>query len=87
MILGCSADSAKRNGNFRKRHDLSFALLCDPDHHVISAYGAWGEKKMMGRKCMGIIRSTFVIDEEGVVMAAFPKVKVSGHEDEVLAVL
>jgi peroxiredoxin Q/BCP len=66
---------------------LPFALLSDPDHHVAEMYGAWGEKKLYGKTTMGIIRSTFVIDEEGRILKVFRKVKVEGHSEEVLAVL
>ena len=69
MILGCSADSPKKNCNFADKLGLGYSLLCDVDHDkVIEPYGAWGRKKFMGREYDGIFRSTFVIDEE--VLAA-----------------
>lgn len=85
VVLGVSADSIASHCKFRDKFELSFQLLSDPDHKVIEAYGAWGEKNMYGKKSMGIIRSTVVIDEEGKVKAVFPKVKVNGHVDAVLA--
>jgi peroxiredoxin Q/BCP len=85
VVLGVSADSVASHCKFRDKFDLSFQLLSDPDHEVIEAYGAWGEKNMYGRKSMGIIRSTVVIDAQGKVKAVFPKVKVNGHVDAVLA--
>lgn len=87
MILGCSADTPKKNCNFADKLSLGYSLLCDEDRTVIEAYGAWGLKKFMGREYDGIFRSTFAIDEEGKVLAAWPKVKVKGHDEEVLAAL
>lgn len=85
VVLGVSADSIASHCKFRDKFELSFQLLSDPEHKVIEAYGAWGEKNMYGKKSMGIIRSTVVIDDEGKVKAVFPKVKVNGHVDAVLA--
>ena len=85
VVLGVSADSIASHCKFRDKFELSFQLLSDPDHKVLEAYGAWGEKNMYGKKSMGIIRSTVVIDAEGKVKAVFPKVKVNGHVDAVLA--
>lgn len=86
-VLGISPDSVKSHDNFKLKYSLPFALLSDPDHKVAELYGAWGEKKMYGRTYMGIMRSTFVIDEEGRVLRVFPKVKPKDHSQEVLAVL
>jgi peroxiredoxin Q/BCP len=66
---------------------LPFALLSDPDHRVAEMYGAWGEKKMYGRTYEGILRSTFLIDEEGRISKVFPKVKPAEHSQEVLEAL
>jgi peroxiredoxin Q/BCP len=85
VVLGVSPDSLKSHDRFIDKFDLPFVLLSDPDHEVAQAYGCWVEKSMYGRKYMGIERSTFVIDPEGVVKAEFRKVKVDGHVDEVLA--
>jgi peroxiredoxin Q/BCP len=84
VVLGVSADSLESHGKFAKKHKLNFPLLSDPDKGVAKAYGAWGEKTLYGRKFMGMIRSTFVIDGSGVVRRVFPRVKVDGHAEQVL---
>lgn len=87
VVLGVSKDSIASHERFRDKYELGFDLLSDPEHEVIEAYGAWGEKKNYGKTYMGIIRSTVVIDPEGIVVARFPKVRVKGHADEVIAAL
>jgi peroxiredoxin Q/BCP len=87
VVLGVSPDSIKSHLKFKNKYELPFLLLSDPDHKVADRYGAWGPKKMMGKSYVGIIRSTFVIDEAGVILRAFPKVDVKQHSQEVLAVL
>lgn len=87
VVLGVSRDSIASHCKFRDKFGLGFVLLSDPDNEVIDSYGAWGEKTLYGKKSLGIIRSTVVIDTEGKVKAVFPKVKVKGHVDEVLAAL
>jgi peroxiredoxin Q/BCP len=87
VVLGVSPDSVKSHDKFKLKYELPFALLSDPDHQVAEMYGAWGEKKMYGRTYMGIIRSTFVIDEEGKIVKVFPKVRPKNHSQEVLAAL
>ena len=87
VVLGVSPDSVKSHDGFKLKLSLPFALLSDPDHEVAEMYGAWGEKKMYGKSYMGIVRSTFVIDEQGKIIKVFPKVKVEGHSQEVLEVL
>jgi peroxiredoxin Q/BCP len=87
VVLGVSPDSIKSHDGFKLKHNLPFALLSDADHKVAEMYGAWGEKKMYGKTYMGIIRSTFVIDEEGTIIKVFPKVRVKNHSQEVLNVL
>lgn len=87
VVLGVSPDSVKSHDGFKLKHNLPFQLLSDPDHVVAEQYGAWGEKKMYGKTYMGIIRSTFVIDEQGIISKAFPKVRVKGHSQEVLEAL
>jgi peroxiredoxin Q/BCP len=86
-VLGVSPDSVKSHDGFKLKLNLPFALLSDPEHEVAEMYGAWGEKKMYGRTYMGIIRSTFIIDEEGRIVKVFPKVKVKNHSKEVLEAL
>jgi peroxiredoxin Q/BCP len=87
VVLGVSADDEKSHQTFIKKFNLPFPLLVDGDHAAAEAYGAWGEKNLYGRKYMGIIRSTFLIGPDGVVKTVWPKVKVEGHVDDVLAAL
>ena len=87
VVLGVSPDSVKSHRSFKDKYELPFLLLSDPDHKVADVYGAWGPKKMMGKSYVGIIRSTYVIDEAGKIMRVFPKVDVKQHSQEVLAVL
>ncbi|MFW5712467.1 MAG: thioredoxin-dependent thiol peroxidase, partial [Spirochaetota bacterium] len=84
VVLGISADSVKSHAGFAQKHELPFHLLSDPEKSVIKAYGAWGEKKMMGKTYEGIIRSTFVIDEQGSISKVFNKVKTAEHGSELL---
>jgi peroxiredoxin Q/BCP len=86
-IVGISPDDVASHCNFDLKFQLQFTLLSDPDHKVAEQYGAWGEKVQYGKRTMGIIRSTFIIDGKGVIKKVFPKVKVDGHADEVLAYL
>lgn len=85
VVLGVSPDSEKSHQKFAAKYELPFTLLADPDNVAATAYGVWKEKSMYGRTYMGIERSTFLIDEEGKIARAWPKVKVTGHADEVLA--
>ena len=87
VVLGVSKDSIASHEKFRDKHSLGFPLLSDPDGAMIEKYGAWGEKNMYGKKSMGIIRTTVLIDPEGKVRKIFPKVKVKGHADAVLEAL
>ncbi|KGR89949.1 peroxiredoxin [Ureibacillus massiliensis 4400831 = CIP 108448 = CCUG 49529] len=84
VILGVSGDSSERHIKFIEKYGLPFSLLVDDDHQVAEAYGVWVLKKMYGREYMGIERSTFLIDEEGVIVNEWRKVKVKNHIDEVL---
>ena len=86
-VLGISADSTESHRKFIKKHDLAITLLSDPDHAVMEKYGAWGEKNMYGKKSMGIIRSTVLIDPTGKVAHHWPKVQAKGHVDKVRAKL
>jgi thioredoxin-dependent peroxiredoxin len=86
-VLGVSGDSLASHEKFRTRYKLNFPLLSDPERTVAKRYGAWGEKVLYGKKTVGMIRSTFVIDGEGVVRKVFPRVKVDGHAEAVLAAL
>lgn len=83
-VVGISPDSGASHEKFRRKHSLSFLLLSDPERKTLQAYGAYGEKTMYGKKVMGVIRSTFVIDGSGKVVKVFPKVTPAGHADKVL---
>ena len=87
VVLGVSPDSEKSHGKFKSKFDLTFPLLVDEDKKIVNLYGVWKEKSMYGRKYMGVERTTFIIDEKGKIAKIFPKVKVAGHVDEVLAAL
>ena len=84
VILGVSKDSVKSHKNFEEKQSLPFTLLSDEDHKVIEMYDVWKEKKMAGRTYMGIVRSTYLIDEEGVIVKTYEKVKPADHGGEVL---
>ncbi len=87
VVLGISPDSVESHQRFRDKFSLSFPLLADPEHQAIEAYGVWKEKSMYGRKFMGVERSTFLIDEQGILIEEWRKVKVEGHVEDVLASL
>ncbi|HED07740.1 MAG TPA: thioredoxin-dependent thiol peroxidase [Ignavibacteria bacterium] len=87
VILGVSADSETRHKKFVEKYKLPFTLLSDENKKVLEKYGVWQEKSMYGRKYMGIVRSTFIIDEKGKLKKIFPKVKVTNHNKEVLEAL
>jgi peroxiredoxin Q/BCP len=86
-VVGVSADSVDSHRRFKEKQGLNFPLLSDPDHKALEAYGVWQEKSLYGRKFMGIVRSTFLIDGKGKLLKVWPKVSVKGHVDEVLAAL
>lgn len=83
-VLGVSPDDVKAHARFAKKYGLDFTLLADVGTKVCSEYGVWKEKSMYGRTYMGVERTTFVIDRDGVVRKVFPKVKVNGHAKAVL---
>ncbi len=87
VVLGVSPDDERSHVKFRSKYELPFTLLADTKHAVAEQYGVWGEKKYMGKKYMGISRSTFVIDEDGKVKKVFEKVTPATHADDVLAAL
>jgi thioredoxin-dependent peroxiredoxin len=87
VVLGVSPDGADSHQKFRTKFALPFYLLSDPDHRVADLYGAWGDKQMYGKTYQGILRSTFIIDEQGLVVKVFRNVKPEGHAQEVLALL
>ena len=84
-ILGVSADPVKAQDAFRRKHKLAIALGSDEAHAMLTAYGVWGEKSMYGRTYMGVTRATFLIGPDGRIARAWPKVKVDGHAEDVLA--
>ncbi len=83
-ILGVSPDSEKKHQKFIDKHELPFSLLADEDHAVAEAYGVWGEKSMYGRKYMGILRTTFVIDEKGKLSNIIEKVDTKAHSKQLI---
>jgi peroxiredoxin Q/BCP len=87
VVLGVSPDSVESHRKFQAEYKLNFPLLADPDKAVAKKYGAYGEKVLYGKKTVGMIRSTFVIDAAGVVRKVFPRVKVDGHDAQVLKAL
>ena len=84
-LLGVSADSQKRQANFKSKFDFPFPLLADEDKEVINAFGVWGLKKFMGKEYDGIHRKTFLINEEGIVTRVIDKVKTKDHAAQILA--
>lgn len=86
-VIGVSADSAKSHEGFREKFGLPFALVSDTDKALLNAYGVWGEKSFMGKKFMGIIRTTFVIDENGRIELFIDKVKTKDHGKQVLELM
>jgi peroxiredoxin Q/BCP len=87
VILGVSADIPEKHQKFIEKHSLTFDLISDPDKKVLEKYGVWQEKSLYGKKFMGIVRTTVLIDKKGIVKKVFPKVKVKGHVDKVLEAL
>lgn len=83
-LLGVSADSQKKQSNFKVKNELPFSLLADEDKSVINAFGVWGPKKFMGREFDGIHRTTFVIDANGVIEEVIEKVKTKEHSSQIL---
>lgn len=84
-VVGVSPDSAAKHDKFKAKHDLAVKLLADESTAMLEAYGVWKEKSMYGKKYMGVERTTFLIDGKGVVREIWPKVKVAGHAEAVLA--
>lgn len=83
-VIGVSADSEKSHNGFRAKYNLPFALVSDTGQSVLKAYGVWGEKKFMGKTYMGIIRTTFIIDEKGLIANVIEKVDTKNHAKQVL---
>ena len=85
VIIGVSRDSAASHQKFAKKYDLPFILLSDPELQAIQAYGVWQEKKLYGKVSMGVVRTTFIIDEQGNIEKVMPKVKPDTNAAEILA--
>lgn len=83
-IIGVSPDSERSHQNFCAKHDLNFTLLADTDHSICEAFGVWAEKSMYGRKYMGVVRTTFLLDEEGHITHIFNKVKTAEHYQQIV---
>lgn len=83
-LLGVSADAAKKQAKFKEKYDFPFPLIADEDHAVIKAFGVWGPKKFMGREFDGIHRTTFVIDENGIIEEVIAKVETKAHSAQIL---
>ena len=86
VILGVSPDDKNKHKKFEKKFDLPFTLLEDPEKKIIDKYGVWGEKNLYGRKYMGLFRTTFLIDEKGIIFKIFKKPKSKIHSEEILKV-
>ena len=84
QIIGCSADTPIKQKKFCDRQNFQFPVLCDENHEILKAYGAWGKKKFMGREYMGISRMTYVIDKKGIIEMVYEKVKVKSHAQDIL---
>lgn len=86
-VVGVSPDSTRSHLKFIAKYDLKFQLVSDPDKEILQAYGAWGEKKMYGKTYMGVLRKTFIIDEEGKIEKIFNKVKTKEHTEQIYSEL
>ncbi|HAK80107.1 MAG TPA: thioredoxin-dependent thiol peroxidase [Runella sp.] len=84
VVLGVSVDDEKSHKKFANKYSLPFPLLADPDHYIVEAFGVWGEKMLYGRKYMGTIRTTFIIDEAGVIQEVISKIDTKNHAAQVL---
>ena len=87
VVIGVSRDSVASHVKFAEKYSLPFILLSDPDLEAIQAYGVWQEKKLYGKVSMGVVRTTFLIDENGLIEAIMPKVKPDTNAEEILAML
>lgn len=87
IVIGVSPDTEQSHGKFTRKYDLNFTLVADTDHSIAELYGVWKEKSLYGRTYMGIERTTFIINAEGIVTHILPKVKVKGHVEEIRALI
>jgi len=86
-VIGISPDGAEKHQQFRAKYGLALTLLSDPDHQVMTAYGAWGEKTMYGKRTTGVIRSTLLVGPDGTILRAWYNVRADGHAEKVLAAM
>ena len=84
VVIGISPDDTASHAKFQNKYKLPFTLIADPDHAIINQYGVWGEKNMYGNKFMGLLRTTFVIDEKGVISKIIKKPKTKTHAEEIM---
>ena len=84
-VLGVSPDEEKKHKKFEAKYNLPFTLLADPEHKIIDKYGVWDEKQLYGRKYMGILRTTFLVDEKGLIRKIFLRPKNKQHAEEIVA--
>ena len=82
-----SGDTLKSHAKFQEKYELPFTLLSDPEHGMLEDYGVWQEKSFMGKKHMGIVRTTFIIDDKGKIMHIYEKVKPEAHAEEIIELL
>jgi peroxiredoxin Q/BCP len=87
VVVGVSPDKPESHGRFAEKYNLTFPLVSDTDKDIVRKYGVWKQKNFLGKKFMGVERTTFIIDEKGTIVHVFPQVKVDGHTEEVLSVL
>jgi thioredoxin-dependent peroxiredoxin len=83
-VVGVSADSVESHRKFREKYGLKFDLIADTDKEILQAYNAWGEKNMYGKKYMGVLRTTYIIDENGIIEEIFEKVETKNHTKQIL---
>ncbi len=86
-VIGVSPDAVSSHEKFAEKFGFRFNLISDPDHNILEAYGAWGEKSMYGRKYMGVLRTTYIINETGIIEEVFEKVKTADHTNQIIKVL
>lgn len=84
IVLGVSVDDVKSHKKFAGKYDLPFTLLADTDHQIVEAYGVWQEKSMYGRTYMGTVRTTFLIDENGIITEIIGKIDTKNHAEQIL---
>ena len=85
VVLGVSVDDEKKHQKFIEKYDLPFSLIADTDHQVVESYGVWAEKSMYGKAFMGIVRTTFIIDENGIISEIINKVDTKNHANQIVA--